>query len=101
MRKLSLLLLTGCVLAPTEPHSPLFVPARVPLGGAVSIYLCEPYEYGTKLMIDEKTLLGTMGQDLTTGCMKLYYPGFNVAGLRTISVKNYTSQIEIFDFFTR
>jgi hypothetical protein len=52
-------------------------------------------------MIDEKTLLGTMGQDLTTGCMKLYYPGFNVAGLRTISVKNYTSQIEIFDFFTR
>jgi len=73
------------------------VPARVPLGGAVSIYLCEPYEYGTKVMIDDNVLLGTMSQDLTTGCMRLFYPGFNQAGLRTITVKSYEAKIDVIE----
>lgn len=48
-------------------------------------------------MIDDNVLLGTMSQDLTTGCMRLFYPGFNQAGLRTITVKSYEAKIDVIE----
>lgn len=120
MKKLSLLLLTGCfpettpiplpeptatpepTVAPTptpEPTpSPFVVPSVVPRGGGAAIYLCEPYEANVKLYIDGNILLGTFAQDITSGCMRIYYPSFNSVGLRTLSTKNYTQEIKIVEF---
>ena len=83
---------------PTESPSPFLVPSVVPRGGGAAIYLCEPYEANVKLYIDGNILLGTFAQDITSGCMRLYYPSFNSVGLRTLSTKNYTQEIKIVEF---
>lgn len=82
------------VLAP----SPFMVPSVVPLGGPLTVFLCIPYKYDVSVFIDGKTLLGSMGRDSATGCMKLYYPALNQVGKRTIAAHGYSAVIDVYDF---
>lgn len=116
MKKLLLFFLPACSLAtvpqpeptvvPTASPSPtptpipvpkLFMPTMVPVNGDVVMYLCEPYKPNTKVFIDKDILLGTMGSDILTGCMKLFYPGFKQSGLRQITVGEYTATLLVVD----
>lgn len=91
-------------VAPTPAPTPVpvfIVPSVVPRGGGAAIYLCEPYEANVKLYIDGNILLGTFAHDITTGCMKIYYPAFNSVGLRILKAKTFTQEINVIDISTK